>query len=570
MSQETKPVSFTTDGHPDEVQLLLALERELPPDDLNRVEQHLGNCWSCRARFDEMQRGILAFVEYREQRYLPSLPTPPGDSRDFRDRLRNVLRESSPIGLPTRVWRRFAALLTVPRQVKWVSAVALMMAIVILWIQVLVNPRTVSANELLSRAVASQNPPASPIKTTRRRIAHQKIQIRSRKQTVIRNFEWKVGDAIEHARWEPQPDPLAWNAPMTAEGFGDWRNSLLEKRDKVRRSGDQLTLDTTTTGKGLIQEAWIVVRADDFHPIEQHLRFSDNQQLDFTELAFQIGDEPQPALESVSQAVAPPKPSRPAVPPLQVNLDEAELQLRYILFTHQWDLGEDLVIGRTSNMVTLSGTVSSKEREEAMRATLSTLAEIQLSIELPAVPGTRVSAANRATVTKPSAPSSPPLLKDLLEQTFTSREERLAFVDRCLAVSDLSLSHAWALKGLVDKYSEAEEQRLKPESDAKLREMLRVHLQELGLANEGLRPLLELLPGSDGAPPVLPSNWRAGIIALFNAVQQQDRLVARLVVGSQTDEQNIATASAEFESAHRAIRLLLAGLRDLAGDAAAK
>jgi hypothetical protein len=569
MSQETKPVSFTTDGHPDEVQLLLALERELPPDDHNWVEQHLGNCWSCRARFDEMQRGILAFVEYREQRYLPCLPTPPGDSRDFRDRLRNVSRESSPIRLPTRVWRRLRALLTLPRQVKWVSAVAMVMAIVIVWVQVLVNPRTVSANELLSRAVAAQSPPASPAKTKRRRIAHQKIQIRSGKQTVIRNFEWKVGDSIEHARWGARPDLLAWNAPMTAEGFVDWRNSLLEKKDKVKRSGDRLTLDTTTE-KDLIKEAWIVVRADDFHPVEQHLRFSDDQQLDLTELAFQIGDEPQPALQTLSQAVAPPKPSRPAVPSPQVNLDEAELQLRYILFTHQWDLGEDLAIGRTSNMVTLSGTVSSKEREEAMRATLSALPEIQLSIELPAVPGGSVSNANRATVTKPSAVSSPPLLKDVLEQTFTSREERLAFVDRCLADSDLSLSHAWALKGLAEKYSETEEQRLKPESEAKVREMLRVHLQELGLANEGLRPLLELLPAPDGVPPVLPSNWRTRIIALFNAVQQQDRIVARLVVGSQTNGQNIATASAEFGSTYQSIRSLLAGLKDFAGTPAAK
>ena len=221
-------------------------------------------------------------------------------------------------------------------------------------------------------------------------------------------------------------------------------------------------------------------------------------------------------------------------------------------------------------MVTLSGTVSSKEREEAMRATLGTLPEIQLSIELPAVPGARGSTANHTTVTKPSALSSPPLLKDVLEQTFTSREERLAFVDRCLADSDLSLSHAWALKGLAEKYSEAEEQRLKPESEAKVREMLRVHLQELGLANEGLRPLLELLPASDEVPPVLPSNWRPRIIALFNAVQQQDRLVARLVVGSQTNGQNIATVSAEFGSTHQAIRFLLAGLKDFAGDPAAK
>ena len=568
MSQETKPVSFTTDGHPDEVQLLLALERELSPDDANRVEQHLGNCWSCRARFDEMQRGILAFVEYREQRYLPSLPSPPDGSGDFRDRLRSVLRESSSIGLPTRVWRRLAALLTLPRQVKWVSAVALMMAIVIFWVQVLVNPRTVSANELLSRAVVSQNPPAALVKTTRRRIAHQKMQVRSGKQTVIRDFEWKLGDAIEHARWETRADPLTWSSPMTAQGFGDWRSSLLEKTDKVQRSGDRLTLDTKTTGKDLIREAWIVVRADDFHPVEQHLRFSDDQQLDFTELAFQIGDEPQPALQSISQAAAP-KPNRPAAPPPQVNLDETELQLRYILFTHQWDLGEDLVVGRTPNQVTLSGTVSSKEREGAMRATLGALPEVQLSVEVPTVSGARAATLDRAIVTKDSA-LSPSLLKNVLEQTFPLRDERLAFVDRCLADADRSLSHAWALKRLVDRYSEAEEQRLKPESDAKLREMVRAHLLDLSRANEGLQSLLELLPVSDPGSTVLPSNWRSRILALFNAVQQQDRLVARLVVSSQTDGQNIAMASAEFRSVRQAINELLAGLKDLAGDPAVK
>jgi predicted anti-sigma-YlaC factor YlaD len=62
------PGLFAADGHPDENQLLLALEKELSPDEAARVEQHLGQCWSCRARFDEMERGILSFVEYRERR----------------------------------------------------------------------------------------------------------------------------------------------------------------------------------------------------------------------------------------------------------------------------------------------------------------------------------------------------------------------------------------------------------------------------------------------------------------------------------------------------------------------
>ena len=63
MNTETEKISFGTDGHPDENQLLLALERELSLEETAQVEQHLGNCWSCRARSSEMQSGILAFVE---------------------------------------------------------------------------------------------------------------------------------------------------------------------------------------------------------------------------------------------------------------------------------------------------------------------------------------------------------------------------------------------------------------------------------------------------------------------------------------------------------------------------
>ena len=122
---------------------------------------------------------------------------------------------------------------------------------------------------------------------------------------------------------------------------------------------------------------------------------------------------------------------------------------------------------------------------------------------------------------------------------------------------------------LVDRYSVAEEQRLKPESDAKLREMLRVHLLDLSRANEGLQSLLEMLPVSDPDSTALPSNWRGRILALFNALQQQDRLVARLVLSSQTDGQNLATASAEFRSVREAMNALLAGLQDLTGAPAA-
>jgi len=573
MNQELKPVSFAADGHPDEDQLLLALEQELPPDDAARVEKHLGNCWSCRARCEEMQRGILAFVEYREKRYLPLVPTPPDDTSGFRDRLRNFLEESSPVGLLTRIWRVLIGFVALQGQVKWVSAVAATMASIIFWVYVVGHPGVMAASELLTRAMAAQNPPVSAATGMSRHIVHQRMQIRSGNQTVVRDFQWTAGSPISQARWNGQSDLLSWSAPMTAEGFAGWRDSLRVKKDTVKRAGDLLTLDTATS-QDLIRDAWIVMRAGDFHPVEQHLRFANDQRLDFVELAFEIDDEPQPAAEPLSAAAAAqapfhpagvPPPPNSAVPP-PADLDEVELQLHYTLFQHKWDLGEDLVMGRTSGQVTLSGVVSSREREEEMRATLNALPNVRFLGELPAASDAHSAGLVRAV----PAQRATPLLKDVIERAFPSRDGRLAFTDQCLADSDAALSHAWALKKLVDRYGESEEQLLKPDSDQKLFEMLRAHLQELNGASHGLSPLFDLLPSRGAGAEAIPATWRARILALFSAVQQQDRLVSSLVAGSQSDGQNLVTVSSNLRTAHETIYALLGGLKDLNGDHVAK
>jgi hypothetical protein len=136
-------------------------------------------------------------------------------------------------------------------------------------------------------------------------------------------------------------------------------------------------------------------------------------------------------------------------------------------------------------------------------------------------------------------------------------------VDHCLAASDTELSHAWALKKLVERYSEPEERLLKTESQAKLREMLRAHLKQLGDANAELDPLIEILPGSRAQKLDVPGSWRASILALFAQVQQQDSLVASLVAGAQANGQDVAAASGSLRSVHQAIGALLAGLDNL-------
>jgi hypothetical protein len=190
------------------------------------------------------------------------------------------------------------------------------------------------------------------------------------------------------------------------------------------------------------------------------------------------------------------------------------------------------------------------------------LPHVQISITAPR-------AVDRPAASNPSAPgksvpaSSTPLLKDALDTTFTSPEQRREFVDGCLAASDTELSHAWALKKLVDRYSESEERLLKIESKAKLGEMLRMHLEQLGAANAELDSLIELLPSSLAQHSDVAGNWRASILALFAQVQKQDSLVASLVAGAQANGQDAEAASESFRSTHEAIGALLGGLNNL-------
>ena len=566
MNTETERISFGADGHPDENQLLLALERELSPEETAQVEQHLGNCWSCRARSSEMQMGILAFVEYREKRYLPSLQPPPHNFGSFQRELRRIADQCKPDDVAVRIWRNVSRFLCSSNQVKWVSATAAIMALVIFWTQVLLNPSTVSASEFLARATAAQNP------TTQENIhvsrtAHQRVRISNGQQSVVREFEWTVGGPIPLARWQMGAEPSKWNAPLTANGFAAWRDSVSRRKDKVKRSGDRWTLNTTAFDDR-VKEAWLVVRASDFHPVEQHIRFADDGQLDFEELAFETSTPQRPNSKSVAPArSAPNSPAKVpevAVEPA-VDPNETELELRYTMFANQWDLGEDLLITRNQGAVAVSGTASSADRAATMHSILSRLPNVRISITAPA-------ALDRPTASNPSVPgksapaSSTPLLKDVLDSAFTSTEQRREFVDRCLAASDTELSHAWALKKLVDRYSEPEERLLKTESRAKLEEMLRAHLQQLGAANAELDLLIGLLPSSSAQHPEVPGSWRASILALFAQVHRQDSLVASLIVGTQANGRGAATASASLRSAHEAIGALLTGLNSLAVD----
>ena len=562
MKPEKEMTAFDGESHPDESQILLALEHELPPDGIAEIEEHLGQCWSCRARSEEMQRGILAFVEYRENRYLPSLAEPPNEFRGFPGELRKSVVEIEPPGAATRLRRVLQSLLTFPVYVRWSTAVALTAILALLWAQVF-NPAFVSANELLTRAIAAQNPtvPANG-SAPRRKTVRQRVQIRSGTRTVVRTFEWTLGDTRNQSRWGLQEDLDKWDRPLTAESFAEWRNSLASKSDDVTRSQHMLTL-TTTPQTGPIKQASITVRATDFHPLDQRILFSDEQELDFLELGFEVADEVAPTAQPAPQQTPSPAPGQNVKP--RGNLDEIELAVRYKLFTNKLDIGEDLQISQTANEVMVAGVASSKERAEAIVSFLAGMEDVRVEVTSPQ--GGNVStlpADSAGTTTKDTrVAAAPPLGEALLSKEFPSSNERAYFVNAWLTASDEALSHVWAVKQLADRYSESEESRLSPGSRDKLREMLRVHLGAVGLANSDLDSLLKLLPNSPDATLPDATDLRSGITLLLREVQEQDSLVAKLVANTPAGGEDLSGASQKLRNSHRAVQALSVRLRNL-------
>lgn len=560
MNSEKEMMTYTNDGHPDENQLLLALERELPPEGIAEVEEHLGQCWNCRARFEEMRRGILAFVEYRENRYLPLLDEPPNEFRTFPFELRKTIAEDASPGLAMRLQHAFSKLLALPAAIRWSTAVAAITAIALFWTQVLFNPAVVSANELLSRAIAAQTP---AVPNGKRQAIRQTVQIRSGQKSYVRNFTWTPGESKPQISWGTKETVEEWDSPLTAESFANWRDSLPAKDDRVTRSHQILTL-TTTAQSGPVKKASIGVREADFHPIEQHILFADQQTLDLFELDFKVdsGDALLPRQEAPQQTASP---SRESTGEERGNLDEIEVEVRYKLFAEKLDLGEDLQIGQAGNEVSVTGIASSQERANAIALSLRGMENVRVRVSSPETARTsrRVSDSARAASGEESqVAAGSPLAESLLSREFPP-EKKADFVNAWLAASENALSHAWAMKRIAERYSASEEGHLNRDSSAKLREMLRAHLQEVEKSNSELDSLSKVLP--DAKEERLPevSDARVGVLELFREVQRQGSLLAKLVASTPHGAEDLPTASGQFRNVHRATKYVSGKLKSL-------
>jgi hypothetical protein len=570
-SKENPPPGW----HPDEDTLLMALENELAAGETERVHEHLASCWTCSTRADDLRRGIRAFVEYREKRYLPFVPGPPNEFRNFPWRLRAVeadfKRQAILKQIASAIEARLIRWLVLCPRWTWIGAATLAALVVLFWMWPLSNPPVVSASELLMRAVAFQSSTARVSKADTQWIAHQRVRIRNRAKAVERDFEWTLGTPTEAIAWQRNTDPLHWNAPLTAEGFSRWRDSLPAKRDSVSLSGELIMLDTAESG-GTIRSGRLVVRSADYHPVEENFVFADDDEIEVTEIAFEIRErEPKigmhPAAVSLEPAILPP-PVLAASPspsePTEAELSNIEVRLRYQLFQNRWDIGEDLSISRNANAVILEGIVSSDERAREMRAAFGGLDYVVVGIRSPDEAVAQLPAASLPSDAANKSRQSAPLIMPLLEKALPDSGRRQELVNYSLASSDAALAEAWALRKLAGRYADSELELLEEDSRRLLLEMVQSHVAEIQRRNADLSPLIALFPPTEAVGQDAGTSWRMALQFLFEQAEQQDsQLVYLLSEGTG----GVATPSvSDFAASHAR---LASAAEEIAGDIAA-
>ena len=83
------------DSHLSDQQLLLNLDNELSAQDAKRVHEHLGECWKCRTRSQELESTIGEFVRIEERDLAAKLPPAAGQRALLKGRLAQLSTSES-------------------------------------------------------------------------------------------------------------------------------------------------------------------------------------------------------------------------------------------------------------------------------------------------------------------------------------------------------------------------------------------------------------------------------------------------------------------------------------------
>lgn len=624
------------DGHPPEEDLFLYVDGELPARKAAYMRTHLDACWSCRVRTEKVQEAITSFVDYRNRVLRALVPSPPHGWRDFDSKLKTVVAESGKrsfrsglreliglLGKPLAAAQAFASSVRhahfPARRVVRFAAAVLTIVIAAALVLRLTSVPAVSANELLDRAAQAS---ADQIRRVPQAVVHQKLRIKrtapkSVEETAglevwddksgsrVRDFLTTEGEnipvAIEGmsgARKSSVFDGLTsalkangmdYHRPLSIGAFQEWRNSLPGKKESVEKSrlSSGLDLLTLTVGipdavkPGQISEASLIVRARDWHPIEQRLSVKSTEgesEYDVVETDFEVlsldsiearvfGSTPAATAPAVSRSEKPeasPSPvAEPSASAIVAATPDLEVQVLSLLSESGADLTEQITVDvRPDKLLEVRGIVETDQRKTellnalgsvihnpAVRVDIETVAEAvakqpHKGAGAAAVPDQHAEIANNSIAADPE-----------LRRYFSARGIADSEIDdairqfsrNVLQHSQLALFQASALRRVADRFTDAELKSLSSDGRAKWLAIIRQHAaavqSQTAALMQALGPVVgnkpaAALPGDD-ALAASDASRRDAIKELFELANGNDQ-VFRSAFALSTGSANIS------------------------------
>lgn len=591
-----KTINSGDHGHPSEDLLLLHVDRELGAKAVTTIRSHLDACWSCRVRTEKIEETISTFIDYRNQVLRPLSSPPPHYWRDFDGKLKGLVSE---VGRPSvfanlrgalgRVFFTPNVSLNLGFLMRPI-AVALILTLLVAVFLRFNRTSIVSASEMLQRAADAQR---NEISKTPQAVVYQKLQVKRRliSRSTSEAFTWEVWNDTVNSRTQRSIEDAAGRhflkdeskvggsdeipntsaaqnesaltrlssvlranhmnpvMPLSAASYEAWSRSVTHKHEEVIRTTDgdrheMLTLRTTVidqVAQGAIAEASLVVRANDWHPIEERLRVKTDhgdEEFELVEAAYSVVSlstlspeifKEQPAVASTptsSPAAGKKEPaaslSAPAQPVVPV-VASADLEVEVLRLLNQAgaDLGEQISASRHADgLVHVTGIVETSQRKAellrvlesvannpAVRIEIQTVAEAvaaeqQQRSRAKATPGPisqqKVEINNEAIAAAPE-----------LRRHFASDEEVRQFAVRMVTQSRSAMRHVFAMKRLVGQFTPDELRALTPEAKSKWMALIRSHARAYQAEAQGLRqalrPIVPPNTGSAGVSPVTGS-----------------------------------------------------------------
>ena len=311
--------------HPSETTLAAVLNEVMPPDEVERILEHLDDCQWCERRLEELEPAISEYRRFR-QRIAPQLPQPSRPWPDIWVGMQRVDRQ------PSKLWQ-----IAAPRgpvrarggrvlRPAWMSAVAagILICGLILWPR---GDSLLRAETLLQKASSAVS--HSPSRT------RLHLRVKTRTASFIRPAVLRNGsgpDGLDAVRSRFEAAHYDWSDPLNPAAFGDWRNGLRAKVDKVAVTGrdqtgapKEYTIDTATP-EGALREAALTVEANDMLPVSGTFKFADSEWVEIATVPdVPVNPAPPASLPSLPSASAPTVVNRPALS--ETELAERELEV---------------------------------------------------------------------------------------------------------------------------------------------------------------------------------------------------------------------------------------------------